>query len=60
MPIDLSHISLTTWIVIAIVVILGWTVLRFILRLGMRIFALGCVGLVILAGLVLAARFFVR
>jgi hypothetical protein len=52
MPIDLSHITLTTWIIIGVVVVLGWTILRFILRLTMRMFSLGCLGLVILGAIV--------
>ena len=55
LPIDLSHISLTMWIVIAVVVFAGWTILRFILRLTMRMFAIGCLGILLLGGIVLAA-----
>ena len=60
MPIDLSHISLTMWIIIGVVVFLGWTILRFILRLTMRMFSLGCLGLVILGGIVFVASRFVH
>ena len=60
MPIDLSHISLTMWIIIGVVVIVGWTILRFILRLTMRMFSLGCVGLVLLAGVVFVLSRFVH
>jgi hypothetical protein len=52
MPIDLSHITLTTWIIIGVVVLVGWTLLRFVLRLTMRIFSMGCLGLVILGAIV--------
>ena len=39
-----------TGLVIALVVLaLGWTILRFVLRLTMRLFALGCLGLLIVA-----------
>lgn len=55
MPIDLSHISLPMWIIIGVVVLLGWTILRFILRLTMRVFSLGCLALVILGGIVFVA-----
>jgi hypothetical protein len=60
MPIDLSHISLTMWIIIGVVVFLGWTILRFILRLTMRVFSLGCLGLVILGGIVFVLSRFVH
>ena len=56
---DLSHVNWALWIVVAVALTVGWTILRFVLRLTMRMFALGCIGLVILAGVVwLAATFF--
>ena len=48
---DLSHVNWALWIVVGLALTVGWTILRFVLRLTMRMFALGCVGLVILAGL---------
>jgi hypothetical protein len=29
---------------------IGWTILRFVLRLTMKIFAIGCLGLLVLVG----------
>ena len=41
-----------TGLVIALVVLaVGWTILRFVLRLTMRLFALGCVGLLFVVGI---------
>ena len=57
---DVSHVSWAMWIVVAVALTVGWTILRFVLRLTMRMFALGCVGLVILAGLVVAAAYLTR
>ena len=40
-----------TGLAIALVVLaLGWTILRFVLRLTMKIFAVGCLGLLIVVG----------
>jgi uncharacterized membrane protein len=55
MPIDLSHINLTMWIIIGVVVLVGWTILRTVLRLTMRMFSLGCLGLVVLGAIVFVA-----
>ena len=55
---DLSHVNWTLMAVVGVVVALGWTILRMVLRLTMRMFALGCVGLVILAGIVVAVAYF--
>ena len=60
MTIDLSHISLPMWIIIGVVVVLGWTILRFILRLTLRMFSLGCLGLVVLGGIVFVLSRFVH
>jgi hypothetical protein len=57
---DLSHVNWALWIVVAVALTIGWTVLRIVLRLTMRMFALGCIGLVILAGLVVAVAYFSR
>jgi len=55
---DLSHVNWTLWIIVGVVVAVGWTILRMVLRLTMRMFALGCVGLVILAAIVVAVAYF--
>ena len=49
---DLSHVNWTLWIVVGVALAIGWTILRMVLRLTMRMFALGCVGLVILGAIV--------
>jgi len=55
---DLSHVNWTLWIILGVVLAVGWTILRMVLRLTMRMFALGCVGLVILAAIVVAVAYF--
>jgi len=55
---DLSHVNWTLWIIVGVVVAVGWTILRMVLRLTMRMFVLGCVGLVILASIVVAVAYF--
>jgi hypothetical protein len=60
MPIDLSHINWVLWGVVAVVLAIGWTILRIVLRLTMRMFAMGCVGLILLAGIVFAVAYFSR
>jgi high-affinity Fe2+/Pb2+ permease len=55
---DLSHVNWALWIVVGLALTVGWTILRFVLRLTMRMFALGCVGLIILAALVVAVSYF--
>ena len=52
MPVDLSHVNWVMWGVILIVVAVGWTILRMVLRMTMRVFSLGCVGLVILVAII--------
>jgi hypothetical protein len=60
MPIDLSHVSWVLWGVVAVALAIGWTILRIVLRLTMRMFAMGCVGLILLAGIVFAVAYFSR
>jgi hypothetical protein len=55
---DLSHVNWTLWIVVGVALAIGWTILRMVLRLTMRMFAVGCVGLVILAAIVFAVSYF--
>jgi hypothetical protein len=55
---DLSHVNWTLWIVVGVALAIGWTILRMVLRLTMRMFAVGCVGLVILAAIVFAVAYF--
>jgi hypothetical protein len=50
-----------TGLAIALVVLaLGWTILRFVLRLTMRLFALGCLGLLIVVGAAFVLVYFRR
>jgi hypothetical protein len=52
MPFDLSQVNWVMWGVILIVLAVGWTILRMVLRMTMRVFSLGCVGLVILVAII--------
>ncbi|MEP7356417.1 MAG: hypothetical protein ABI847_04210 [Anaerolineales bacterium] len=52
MPIDLSQVNWVMWGIILVVVAVGWTILRMVLRMTMRVFSLGCVGLVILVAII--------
>jgi hypothetical protein len=57
---DLSHINWALWLVLGVALAIGWTILRFVLRLTMRMFAMGCVGLLLLTGIVVAVAYFTR
>ena len=52
MPVDLSQVNWVMWGIILVVVAIGWTVLRMVMRMTMRVFSLGCVGLVILVAII--------
>jgi high-affinity Fe2+/Pb2+ permease len=52
MPIDLSQVNWVMWGVILVAVAVGWTILRMVLRMTMRVFSLGCIGLVILVAII--------
>ena len=52
MPVDLSQVNWVMWGVILVVVAVGWTILRMVLRMTMRVFSIGCVGLVILVAII--------
>jgi len=45
-----SGFNWTGLILTLIGVAVGWTILRFVLRLTLKIFAIGCLGLLILVG----------
>jgi hypothetical protein len=48
----------TQIILLILILVIAWVVLRFVLRLAMRIFTLGCGLIVILAVILLALRYF--
>ena len=58
MPVDISHVPWVTLAVVGIALAVGWTILRIVLRLTLRMFAIGCIGLVILVAIVAAVAFF--
>ena len=55
---DLSHVNFVVLAVVGVAVAIGWTILRMVLRLTMRVFAMGCLGLIILGAIVLAVSYF--
>lgn len=55
---DLSHVNWVMLAVVGVALAIGWTILRFVLRLTMRMFAMGCVGLLLLCGIVAAVSYF--
>ena len=60
MPFDVSQVNWVMWAVILIALAVGWTLLRVVLRLTMRVFSLGCIGLVVLVGIIVLAGYLGR
>jgi hypothetical protein len=58
MPIDLAQVNWVMLGVAVVVLVVGWTIVRTVLRLTMRVFALGCVGLLVLGGVLAALAYF--
>jgi hypothetical protein len=58
MSFDPGQIDWVTLGIVLVVLVVGWTILRAVLRLTMRVFALGCAGLVVLAGVLAAVAYF--
>lgn len=58
MPFDLAQVDWVTIGIFLVVLVVGWTIVRTVLRLTMRVFALGCVGLLVLGGIVTAVAMF--
>jgi hypothetical protein len=52
MPVDLSQVNWVMWGIILVAVAVGWTILRMVLRMTMRVFSIGCVGLVVLVAII--------
>ena len=57
---DLSHVNWVLLAVVGVALAFGWTILRIVLRLTLRMFAMGCIGLIILAAIVVAIAVFSR
>jgi len=58
MPFDLAQVDWVTIGIFLVVLVVGWTIVRTVLRLTMRVFALGCVGLLVLGGIITAVAMF--
>ena len=53
--------SQVDWVMIGIflvVLVVGWTIVKTVLRLTMRVFTLGCVGLIVLGAIVTGVALF--
>jgi hypothetical protein len=55
---DLSHVNWVLLAVVGIALAIGWTFLRIVLRLTIRMFSMGCIGLLLLGGIVAAVAYF--
>ncbi len=49
MPQDLAGVDWVMWGIVLAVLAVGWVVLKSVFKMTMRIFTLGCTGLVVLA-----------
>lgn len=49
MPQDLAGVDWVLWGIVLAVLAVGWVVLKSVFKMTMRIFTLGCTGLVVLA-----------
>lgn len=58
MPFDVSQLSWVTVGGALLVLVVGWTILRAVFKLTTQVFTLGCVGLVVLAGILGAVVYF--
>ena len=60
LPFDITQVDWVMVGVFLVVLVVGWTIVKTVLRLTMRVFALGCVGLLVLGGIVTAVAMFAR
>jgi hypothetical protein len=58
LPFDISQVDWVMVGVFLVVLVVGWTIVKTVLRLTMRVFALGCMGLLVLGGIVTAVAMF--
>jgi hypothetical protein len=58
MPFDLGQIDWVTAGIVIVALVVGWTILKTVLRLTMRVFTLGCVGLLVLGAILAAMAYF--
>lgn len=54
---ELGRSSLILAVVVIVALAIGWTILRFVLRLTMRLFMLGCLGILTLGAALAALAF---
>lgn len=58
LPVDLANVD---WVMLGVflaVLVVGWTIVKTVLRLTMKVFTLGCVGLLVLGGIITAVAMF--
>ena len=60
LPFDITQVDWVMVGVFLVVLVVGWTIVKTVLRLTMRVFALGCMGLLVLGGIVTAVAMFAR
>ena len=60
LPFDITQVDWVMVGVFLVVLVVGWTIVKTVLRLTMRVFALGCVGLLVLGGIITAVAMFAR
>lgn len=62
MPIDLPFdLAQVDWVMLGVflaALVIGWTIVKTVLRLTMKVFTLGCVGLLVLGGVITAVALF--
>ncbi len=55
---DLGQVDWVTLGIVLVALVVGWTILKAVLRLTTRVFSLGCLGLLVLAGVLAAMSYF--
>ncbi len=55
-----ANMDWTTIAIIVAVLVVGWVILRTVLRLTMRVFAIGCTGLLLLGAALAVLAYFSR
>ncbi|MCC7360458.1 MAG: hypothetical protein IT317_13330 [Anaerolineales bacterium] len=58
LPFDLSQVDWAMLGAFLVVLVIGWTIMKGMLRLTMRAFALGCVGLLVLSAVLTGLALF--
>ncbi|MCC6190212.1 MAG: hypothetical protein IT318_14365 [Anaerolineales bacterium] len=54
---DLGQVDWVTLGIVVVALVVGWTILKAVLKLTTRVFSLGCLGLLALAGVLAAMAY---